>query len=476
MNRAPADPLGEGLVASLEGFSHLIRPPRPLGCSVARWNQTQGFLRHGRCRGYHGFFDDSVLSSLSDQERARAEGASPRIRFRPFSALTERSSETYAVIHGENMDPARQLAFRHLLGNPRIPLVRTSYTIATLGHLREVLDVCFLERGGRPYDALVVLSKAAQSALREFVSDMAVTTAGAIRYRGRIEVVHPGIDHEALSPRDRAAARRLFDIPEPATVLLSNARIDSLTKMAYPRLLECFARLLVTVPGHDVMLVIAGADAGHEAKRIAAQIRGTPLARRVRVIADYPESHKADLLSAADMFIAFSDNLQESFGVALIEAMAAGLPVVCSDWDGFRDIVVHQRTGFLVPTQWQARISPADALQTLRHPFDHSTIHTMSRQVGIDLGLAARYVRELVESPGVRRRMGEAAKARVEEHFTLACQTRRYESLWEELGAMAASDSSDYPDAYPVMRYEYPRHFAAYPSELISNEAAASAH
>ncbi len=40
-------------------------------------------------------------------------------------------------------------------------------------------------------------------------------------------------------------------------------------------------------------------------------------------------------LSAAQMFLFPIDNLQESFGIAPVEAMAAGLPVVASDWDGF---------------------------------------------------------------------------------------------------------------------------------------------
>jgi hypothetical protein len=50
------------------------------------------------------------------------------------------------------------------------------------------------------------------------------------------------------------------------------------------------------------------------------------------------------------VFISLSDNIQETFGLALIEAMAASMPVVATDWDGCRDIVVHGETGFLVRT------------------------------------------------------------------------------------------------------------------------------
>ena len=43
--------------------------------------------------------------------------------------------------------------------------------------------------------------------------------------------------------------------------------------------------------------------------------------------------------SGADIFTFPIDNTQESFGLAPIEAMAAGLPVIASDWDGLRDTV-----------------------------------------------------------------------------------------------------------------------------------------
>ena len=68
-------------------------------------------------------------------------------------------------------------------------------------------------------------------------------------------------------------------------------------------------------------------------------------------------------LAAADLFCSPADNLQETFGLSVLEAMASSLPVVASDWNGYRDLVVHGSTGWLVPCRDLLRVqSQPDAL------------------------------------------------------------------------------------------------------------------
>ena len=55
-------------------------------------------------------------------------------------------------------------------------------------------------------------------------------------------------------------------------------------------------------------------------------------------------------LSGGDFFVFPIDNLQETFGLAPIEAMAAGLPVIVSDWDGMKDTVTPD-VGYRIPTE-----------------------------------------------------------------------------------------------------------------------------
>ena len=57
-----------------------------------------------------------------------------------------------------------------------------------------------------------------------------------------------------------------------------------------------------------------------------------------------------ELWAAADVFLSLVDNVQETFGITPVEAKAAGLPVVASDWDGYRSTIREGVDGFLIPT------------------------------------------------------------------------------------------------------------------------------
>ena len=70
------------------------------------------------------------------------------------------------------------------------------------------------------------------------------------------------------------------------------------------------------------------------------------------------ERRKKLALAAADLFCSPADNLQETFGLSVLEAMASSLPVVASDWNGYRDLVLHGRTGWLVPCRDLLQVQP----------------------------------------------------------------------------------------------------------------------
>lgn len=127
---------------------------------------------------------------------------------------------------------------------------------------------------------------------------------------------------------------------------------------------------------------------------------------------DFPDG----IWAAADIFSSPSDNIQESFRLTPIEAMASGLPVVISDWDGYREALSDGTEGFLVPTL--APLPGTGADQAYRYLTEEDNygeyLAGASSATAVDLDALTAALIKLIEDPELRRRMGEAGAARAE--------------------------------------------------------------
>ncbi|BCS89101.1 glycosyltransferase family 4 protein [Pseudodesulfovibrio sediminis] len=145
------------------------------------------------------------------------------------------------------------------------------------------------------------------------------------------------------------------------------------------------------------------------------------------------EAEKVRLFQSADVFVSIADNPQETFGITMVEAGAFGLPVVASDYDGYRDIVVHGTTGLLIPTIGPARTPDVDVMAPVL--FDNEYHLQLAQRTAVDVPGLARNLKLLIESPTLRRTMGEAARKRVEQTFSWTVVMGQYVALWDRLWA-----------------------------------------
>jgi glycosyltransferase involved in cell wall biosynthesis len=189
----------------------------------------------------------------------------------------------------------------------------------------------------------------------------------------------------------RAAARARLDLPADAFVVGVVARLTA--QKAHHVLLQAFADLRTTHP--RARLVVVGSGPREQELRdlatglgVADGVRFTGLRRDV-----------ADLRPAFD--VACLSSVHEGVPVAVLEAMAAGTPVVATDCGALRDLVGDGEHGYLVP-------------------------------VG-DAGALADRLRALADDPALRRRLGAAARGRVSDRFRLEHTARGYEALLQEL-------------------------------------------
>lgn len=202
-------------------------------------------------------------------------------------------------------------------------------------------------------------------------------------------------------------------------------------------LLPLFAALrraeTLGLPAQGYSLVLAGwADEGDPLPD-ALSSYARALGIRTAVCPRPDRARRLGLFAAADVFVSPSDNLQESFGLSVAEAGAASLPVVASDFDGYRDIVVHGETGLLAPT---LGFASSAALETDSLWWYDKQYHLrLAQGCVVDVPSLAAALADLGGNPGKRRRMGEAGRRRVLEKFSWEAAIKGYAALWDELAA-----------------------------------------
>jgi len=167
-------------------------------------------------------------------------------------------------------------------------------------------------------------------------------TAARCRDRGaqRVEVVPNGVEFERFAAVDRSARTAA----SPFTILALGRQV--------PRKgFGWFVGEVMPMLDPRISLVLVGDGPERETIEHLTVERG--LEHRVRLTGIIPEAELVRELERADVLIMPNVEVagdMEGFGIVLLEAAAASLPVVVADLEGMRDVVGHEQTGLLVPS------------------------------------------------------------------------------------------------------------------------------
>lgn len=353
---------------------------------------------------------------------------------------------------------------RNCVGNP-------SWVASTVTHalsLHVGLSYCLYTNLEHlyPHDSLVCTSSAAQMAVAGLLSatrqELDDASNGATAPIFQLPVIPLGVDEERFQVQDRARARKALGIPQDRVVFLYLGRFSSATKLDCNPLLMAFAEAFGD--GRDnVLLILAGDDTQEQSaehfRYFANQLGIGP---RTEIRTNPTLSEKADLYAAADVFTSLSDNVQETFGLTILEAMACELPVIASDWSGYRDLVRNGETGYLIPTYWADCTEEMSQQALLRG--DAGTHWRLAQSVAVDLPATVTAYREMANSPRLRQMMGSKGRETVLQRFTWRGVVRQYEELWTESAALAVASQRSTQQVHGVSSYPYFhvfRHFSA---------------
>ena len=176
-----------------------------------------------------------------------------------------------------------------------------------------------------------------------------------------------------------------------------------------------------------------------QAQHLKAHRQLCPSIQFVRLGGAKPVSEeiKHQALAAADVAVSLVDNPQETFGLSVAEAMAAGVPLVVSDWDGYRDLVRDGIDGFRVPTRWASVAQPASVplgwQQLLGLEPYPKVAGALGQLVHFDTQAAEAACLTLLTRSELRRAMGAAARQRANETFHPDVVMSQIEALFLDL-------------------------------------------
>lgn len=353
-------------------------------------------------------------------------------------------------------------------------LVGITHTVSTRRVIEGLHDL--LASPVEPWDALICTSRAVRAVLEtQFEREAAYFAErfGATRVPlPQLPVIPLGIHAADFAPSAamRAEARARYAAPEEAVVFLSVGRWTSIEKANPVPMFQALESVAADL-GLPVHLWLVG-WAAREAEEALHKAGAAALCPSVtvRMIDGRDGWVRRAIWSGADIFTLAVDNVQETFGLAPVEAMAAGLPVVVPDWDGLRDTVVQGQTGFLIPT----RMAQPGRGARLAARFADGTddyvryLGMVSQHVQVDVPAYREALGALARDPALRARMGRAGRARVAERFDWAAVIPQYLALAEELAGRRAAAQVQVQEPVNPVEIDPFMLYAAYPTAVLT--------
>lgn len=340
--------------------------------------------------------------------------------------------------------PWRRLRY----GSTSCSLVGVTHTVSTRTVIEGLHKVT--HEPVEPWDAIICTSRAVHSVVArqfELEAEFARQRYGARRFPlPQLPIIPLGIEADDFKRSDafRTEARAKFGATDDAIVIMTMGRLTFVEKANMVPLYQVLEQLAQRL-GKPVNLWQVGWASREEEAKLHNDGPKTlcPSVKTTTIDGRDPWVRKA-IWSGADIFTLPVDNIQETFGIVPVEAMAAGLPVVMPDWDGFRDTVIHGETGFLVPT----RMARNGAGTALGRRFADGTdpylayLSLTSQMVQIDQGAYLSAFETLANDPDLRARFSANAVAHVRANLDVAPVMKQHKSLAEELTKMRQSAQS----------------------------------
>ncbi len=398
---------------------------------------------------------------------ASAEGATGKAHWLPF----ERPELLQSVgsLYFPGPDIARNAWRRYRRSPSGWSIIGVTHTICTEAVMDGIAE--WLTSPVEDWDAVICTSTAVRTSIEYLLAsqrDHLHRRNNAVRFpQPQLPVIPLGIDTQAFAGDAgvRSSTRERLGIGPDDIALLFVGRLSIYGK-AHPLPMYIAAQRAAEKSGKKLHLILAGwfATDGIE-KMFRIEAAATCPDVQLHVLDGRIESELKSAWNAGDIFLSLVDNIQETFGLTPVEAMAAGKPVVVSDWDGYRDTVRHGIDGFRVPTLSPPSFMGEVLIDRYAAQIDNYDMYLArnSNVVAVDIEAVTNALVTLIEDAELRVRMGNAGQKHACEAYDWQPILARYEELASDLAERRKHAGAE----DPKIRRVWPARLSPY--ELFAN-------
>ncbi len=333
-------------------------------------------------------------------------------------------------------------------------VTHTTCSLGALDGFRDIVTAPF-----EPWDAVVCTSQAVRTTVLQVLESYGqyLHSLGGGSFQPKLElpVIPLGVDYDTLAtdgnnPLYRRTHRAALGIANDDLVFLFLGRLVYHAK-AHPLPMFLALRQAAEATGKTLHLIMAGWFGSPEIEKVFRASVGICPQVKVHFVDGRRPEIRQQIWAAADVFISLVDNIQETFGLTPLEAMSARLPVIVSDWDGYRENVRHEIDGLLIPT-YAPPFGGQELL--LMHHLGNLTFDEYGGSVcqssAVDVAAVTAACIRLIKHPELRQQMGMAGQERARQHFAWQHIIKRYVELWEELKRRRLAAGGTSTAAHPM--------------------------
>lgn len=405
-----------------------------LGRIAANTGFLKSLLEYDPFDEYHFFVSSEKTASdcrsfLKKNFQSKLARISFFSRMELIRCLNEHSYHVFHLSDCINY-PAHLARLRNRYSRAIFPITSITHSLSYNNYSLQLLKQ--LWPGWSVRDAIICSSKCGQKALEKYFRHLRESYRLAEDYAApRMKHIPLGINLDEIQSvsKDGDGSEKILDARKVNILCLG--RISCYSKMDILPILKSFQ--LAKIYGlnlNTVRLVLAGGldQKDDTVKKLALFARNIKL--EMQIFPNPDNETKKRLLRDSDVFLSMADNPQETFGLTILEAQAAGLAVVASDYNGYRELITDSTDGFLIPTLGPDHTEYIDDIAPL--VYDSESHLMLAQNCAVDLHVLAGTMTRLIADPDLRRQVAEKGRQNSQK-YDWPRIIKRYIELWDEL-------------------------------------------